>query len=520
MSTIDVGTWTSVAPGESAMNGGVVTGEASYVGGRVTKLNRAWVPRNVSGDTAIATSFEVLTSRVRDLIRNDAVLSKVSRMATATTIGAGLQTFSSAVDYIPSFEDFSEESDEEFEEWANNEADATGRMSYWDMQRLSFKDMSAVGLSIWLEVIDASPDRLSPLCYQLIEFEQLDRTMDRPSSVGRNKIVNGLELNGREQIVAAWIWDTHPYDAVSGGLGNISNKSRRIPASRLILNFLPDRPSSNSGASWYSSLVQVSRDRDRMLANILTTTSLQALMALVRTGRSCNNNLANSLTGALDSAGRNSIELGYPSMIELSEDEDVKIIESNRKDADPSPFMRYLHMHTAMGSGISLSRLTGDASEGTFASTKAVRVDDEALLSPVQQHQALRVALPIRRRFNAIHASLGRFRTISPMDFVRQSKVLQKFDIVPSADPDLQPKEDGEAAIDRMRSGRTTFQYECARLGFNWRRQLKKINQVSELAKKHGIHYVAALDWTKGQGGAPGQGEDNKKEGKGASQPA
>lgn len=466
--------------------------DAAYSAGRVTKLNRSWNPQTISGDVAIKQSMDVLNARARDLVRNDAVLRKIVKASVALNIGAGMQTFSSATDVGGEFlEDFAEESNQEFQDWAIEEADAIGRMTLWDMQRLSFSDMGTVGLSIWLEVLDNTPGRRSPLSYQLLEYEQLDRSKDRTASRGKTQIVNGLELDNRGRVIAAWLFDSHPND-----LTDFSSflKSRRIRADRLIINLLPDRPSSHLGISWFSSLVQVARDRDRLMANVLTTANLQSLMAVL--AKTECTNFAEGFTGK-DEYGNTNFELGYPSLITVKPGENVEIIESNRKDADVTALFRTLHLHSAMGAGMSLSRLTGDASEGSFASVKAAILDDERINTPVQQHQMYLVALPIRQRHNEIAAALGLYQSVTPNEFQRQRRRLQRFSIIPAGDPDVQPKEDGEAAIDRMRSGRTTYAQECGRLGFDWREQIKVMAEVNRVAEKAGV----ILDFTKGQGG-------------------
>ena len=115
----------------------------------------------------------------------------------------------------------------------------------------------------------------------------------------------------------------------------------------------------------------------------------------------------------------------------------------------------------------------------------------------LHKHQALHVILPVRRRVNEVAAGLGMY-TVSPEAFAARQEVYQRFDWVAAGDPDLQPKDDGEAATDRMRTGRTTPQYEIARLGFHWRKTLRDWKRYFEELDRLGLE---APDFSKGQGG-------------------
>ena len=56
------------------------TANPAYDASEVNCLNKEWQPPNISGDAAIRESWELMTGRIRDLIRNDPVLSKGLRM--------------------------------------------------------------------------------------------------------------------------------------------------------------------------------------------------------------------------------------------------------------------------------------------------------------------------------------------------------------------------------------------------------------------------------------------------------
>lgn len=481
-----------------------------YVGGRVQRTNRDWQPLNYSGDAAIRDSWELLTARVRDLVRNDAVLAKALNQLVTLVVGSGIQTFSCPKLPDGTYdEEFADESDEWFGRWSELECDAEGSKSFQEMQRLSFSEMVQVGNSFWLEVLNSDKNRTSPLSYQLLEWEQLDRTMDterawialgKPSRGHRpNRVVNGIELNAFNVPVAYWLYDVHPYDSWSQPGGSSGVLSKRIPASRVIHNYLPDRISSHVGVSWFSSLVQVSRDRDRYLANELTASALASLLTLVVKRNRPNGGIGSALAAESgDNSQATAVQMGHPFIAEIGVDESVEVAESKRPNRNASDFLKTLHVHTAMGAKMSVNRLLGDPAEANFGSIKSSHLDDERMVSPIQQHQAQRVAIVVRRRHNELAATMGRYSSVSPRLFDSNRWRYQAFDWIGSGDPDLQPKEEGDAAIDRLRSGRTTYQYEVGRLGFHWRKQLRQTKQFLDALDALNLKMP---DWSKGAGG-------------------
>lgn len=473
---------------------------ASYRSGEVTKLNKDWLPNNMSGDSAIADSWDMSNARARDLVVNDPMIKKSLAMTSALVMGSGIRSFCEATDASGDFlDEFCESSDDEFERWAQSEADTTGRQTFYEMQLMSFQEMVTTGTSIWLEVINGDSSRSSPLSYQLLESEQIDRTEDRPAARGQTRISNGIELDRHNRAVAVWVYDYHPYE--DGPVGARSHLSKRIPIRRLIVNFRPDRVSSHIGITWLNCLAQVARDSDRFVANELTSRAVKALMTLFVKRNSPSGCVADGLNAEDTTTQRSNVKMGYPAIVEIGRDEDVTIAESNGKSgADANAFIQMLIGQFAMGTTLSKHRITGNAGEANMASIRAGHIDDERITGPIQEHQVNKIVRPIRERHQSIAASLGRFSGVgvTPQFYDNNRARMNKFFIIAAGDPDFQPKDDGEAAIDRMRSGRSTPQYEIARTGFYWRHNLRQMRQYFDELKKHKL---GPPDWTKGAGG-------------------
>src|SRR4051812_47127309 len=97
-STIDVnaslGSVGNAAPVAAPLASSGNTSNNAYKGAEINRLNRGWQPTERSGDQAIREDFQLLNSRMRDLLRNDPLMKKLKREMCKHTIGpTGIQTF-------------------------------------------------------------------------------------------------------------------------------------------------------------------------------------------------------------------------------------------------------------------------------------------------------------------------------------------------------------------------------------------------------------------------------------------
>jgi len=484
----------------------------AYRWARVDRRTQAYQPAGRSGDAAIWESHDLMNRRIRDQAINTAQAKGIIESLTDLTIGAGIQTFSSPFDpwmdltQIDTGElddglRFALEADDWYQDWYESpeQFDAMGKLSGPAMQRLAFSECVQVGDAIILRCQRDDPDRIVPLCYQIIEREQLDTTKDRPASQGKRKIVNGIEVdkNGRE--VAFYIFDAHPHDVFAPFSGML--KSRRIPADRVIHIFMFRRPSQTVGASWLDAIGQSSFDRDKFIGAEIQSAAKAALLAMIA-------NRKNPNTGTLgletdeesdsDAYGNEEVKLGSsPLAVEIGIDEDVKMIESVRPTNTANNFIDILDHDIAGGSGLSYYTLTGRFEKSNYTGFRGAMLVEDAHVKPLQNWFSTRCVLPIRRDFNQQAAGSGLYRTITARKFVRESRKYQRFDAIGSGRQLLDPEAETSAASGRLRAGLTTLKIECARQGLHWIRVLRQRAIEDRISATLGV----ALDFSKGEGG-------------------
>jgi len=476
----------------------------SYRGAQVNRLNKDWQPANRSGDAAIGDSWPLLTARIRDQIRNEPILAAALRALTKGVIGTGISSYANVLLSTEElFDEHNAESDEAFERWSDEEADAEDRLAFPEMQWLHFEETVSVGEALMLKCQHPDPARSVPLCYQLLEAEQLDDTIDQPAGVAQNEICRGIEYDRRGRAVAYYIYDAHPFGLAWHNRG----ASTRIPADRIIHSFLPGRPSERRGVSWFANMMQPSRDVDWYLGNELTAAAIGALFTVLITrangpGQGTGFQGSAGETSATDANGNQLSRLGRGTIMEGATGDDCKIIASNRPNANADPFIRLMLQLSAMGAGISSLRLTGDYRQSSYTSARGAHLDDDAYFKPIQRWAGRTFCQPVRRAFNAEAAAYGLFQSVSAAQFEKQQRRFQRMHLQGPGRDQLDPGLETRAAADRIRFGFSDWESECAQRGTSFRRVILKQKQQRAFATKHGV----PLELGTNPQGTPGSG--------------
>lgn len=493
-------------------------GDVAYKAARVNRTNSTWQPTRHDGEEAIREAWDMMGARARDLAINSPTGKRIADTLADLIVGSGMQSYAVpfSVDVVQRLQDptllqsgilkdleYSLESDDFFADWTEH-ADADGDNTWQEMERMACYELVNAGNAILLECAVPSRDRQIPLCYQLIERDQLDLTMDRPSAPGQNKILNGIEYDRNNRKVAYHISDAHPASSYDYR-GSIN--SSRIPASRIIHAYLRFRPSQRTGHPWAQEAMQSIRDLDWYTGSELISAAVQSILTFIinspnHTGVT---GLEDNMDGE-DDYGNPLLKLGSGVVWRGGPEDKLEVAESRRPSRDAAPFIGEMRVEQAMGAGISPSRLTRDYRSHSYTSARAAHLDDEAHLKPLQRFVASRISLPVRRRVNAMAAGMGLFSSITPRQFVADESRMQKFEALGPGREQLDPEKETDASLAKLRGGLSTLQLENGRRQQHWVRILLQRAIEENLASALGL----TLDYSKQQGGQPGDG--NKQE--------
>jgi lambda family phage portal protein len=489
-------------------------GRESYVWGRRDRGRDFYEPFARSADAAIWESDDLMSRRLRDQMRNEPQCKRIRDAIEDLIVGPGMLTFADpfdplidltalSKDTLDSYLSYALESDELFAEWFNDEKqfDIAGKRSGPDMQRMLVGENVERGGVLLLKVAAKGPNRTVPLAYQIVEYDQLDKSKDRPAgtSAGENKIIHGIEVDAQGREVAFHIFDAHPYDDFSGG--SIAGKSSRISADRVIHLALFRRPSQSVGATWLAAIGQPTRDRFRFMGAEIQTAAKGALLLLIH---KMQNMKARGTLGLLD-GDDGSDEWGNPEMrlgsstvgMQIPVSDEVDLVESNRPTDKAESFLSILDHDIAGASGLSYFTLSGRYEQASFSSVRAALIAEDCHFAPLMNWFAGKAALPIRRTFNAQAIALGQLKSVTAEQYLDNPRRYNRFDAIGPGRQLLDPAAETEMATGLLRSCLSTLKAESAKRGLHWIKILRQVALENHVLDVLGIN----LDLSKGQGG-------------------
>jgi len=499
-------------------------------------------PHAYSGDAAIMSSHGLMNRRVRDLVRNTAQGKRVRLAFQDLIVGTGFQTFAwpfapaemfNLATELQRLEDgeigprlqYALEADDLYEEWSSDpkQFDFEGRLSRMEMERMAVGETVTTGNAIIVRCFKPNY-KIVPLCYQILEREQLDESMDRDGNERQNKILNGIEFDKNNVAVAYHVCLDHPHEffGMSGSsfLGNngitatgVGVRRLRIPAERVIDLAAWDRPSSSVGASWYDSTGQTTWDRDNYMGSEIRSAAVDAAFAFVaklKNGEKYGAWGFGDGESDDDEDGNRSFKVGQsPVSATIGTDESLEMVRSVRPNKDAASFLKLLDRDQAGGLGLSYYTLTGDYESTNFTSTRAAKMDEDLHIGPLKAWFGTHVAIRMRREFNAMAAASGAYQSLRPADFQANIRTYQRFDAIGNGRDLLDPMKEGEARTARLRTGMSTFKAECAKRGQHWIKVLMQLAIEKKVRSMFGIE----LDLSKpGNGGASADSQPQEAE--------
>lgn len=487
--------------------------QEAYRWGRISRRDVHFQPQARSADSAIYEGQDLMHRRTRSEKLNNAQIKKIVETLADLVVGCGIQTLCDPFDPLLDIsaltsDDLDEhlryalESDERHEEWFQEASlfDVSGKLSGPAMQRLSMSECVEVGDAFILRCKRQRPGNQVSLCYQLLEREQLDNTKDRAAGPGQHKIINGIELDEHNREIAFHIFDAHPFDDFWGA--GLAGKSTRVPADRVIHLYLHARPSQNIGVSWLHAIGQNNFDRDKYFGSELQSAAKAALLLLV--AKLKHFNASNASLGLADDEtdidyyGNQEFKLGSTThAARIGHEDSIEVVDTQRPNPNCGPFIKILDRDTAGGTGLSYYSVTGDYESTNYSSVRAAILAEDNHIRPIQDWHARKMALPMRREYNAEAVARGIVTSVSPRQFLENPSLYQRFDAMGPGREMLDPDKETTAAAGRCRAGFSNLKIELARRGLHWIRVMRQKALENRLTELLGV----VLDFSKGQGG-------------------
>lgn len=282
-----------------------------------------------------------------------------------------------------------------------------------------------------------------PIQIQVLEIDWLDT--EKSGKNGANTIVEGIEYDPVGSVVAYWLFDQHPGD-VNGWRGRLANKSRAVPADRIIHYSRPGRPGQERGITRFASVISRIRDLQTLEDSELARKNLESRLGVVASGHEA---MLPQHGGTADPAAGGAVSLGDIAgggIVAVPAGLNITTIQPQIAPGYIDNLRMYLHL-IATGLGVPYWALTGDMREASFSSNRMRVMDFRRDVEQEQQGEIIPdLMLPIWRAFVDAAYLAGKAR--SPEAEVTWT--------VPRH-PYLEPLVDAQAGALSLQSGQTTF---------------------------------------------------------------
>lgn len=328
----------------------------AYDGASRGRRASGWRAVPSDANTEIAAASSRLRDVARDLVRNNAHATRAVNVITANVIGTGI---------IPSIVTKRGKQRDALEEklkahFDTTAVDAEGRHDLYGLQALAMRTIVEAGEVL----IRMRPRRTAdglPLPFQLqvMEPDFLDTSKDGPLANG-NTAVQGIEFNPIGQIVAYWLFKSHPGSSTIYTLA----ESTRVPSQYVAHAFYSLRPHQARGVSWFAPVIVRMRDlADFSDAQLMRQKIAACFAAFIRT-----EDAPAGAVSTTNGTGPYPAEIMSPGMIErLKPGEDVSF-GAPPGVGDYDGYTRSVLREIAAGLGVSYEALTGDLSNVNFSS--------------------------------------------------------------------------------------------------------------------------------------------------------
>lgn len=473
----------------------VIPQQRQYAAAKVTRLTGDWLPANQDVNTVIRTSSPVLRARIRQLVRDFAYFARAVKIRADFTVGSGINFQSRVInpDWKPGsktekkFDRAVCQRIEDAVSWWMEEADASGRLHFGELERLANMQDSEAGEYLFVKTILKDKSRYIP--YTLLAYEADWLTSNYAQVARGNETDQGVEYDPLTGRVAAY------HFAVPSGFGpfNVAASSRsvRIPAEQVIHGFDVKRPGQLRGVSAFVTAVLLAHDlNDYMDATIDTAKLAARYLAIVETSDAARFQRSRTVDGEGGDSGKKIEHLENAIIEYLRPGEKINFAKSDPTGQTFDPFTRFvLHMF-AIGTDTPYSLLTGNYGEYAYTSLRGERQDMFRSMEPQQTRHIRHLTAPAVR--DAIDWAVLSGRLSIPGYWQNQRNYWRGVFIPPGGEP-IDPLRESKANRDDMAAGLRSPQEIVMRRGRDLEEVLDELAEAREMCEERGLDFAAMV---------------------------
>lgn len=446
-----------------------------YEAAAMNRHTAGWTATGASVNDEVASGFERVRNRSREMVRNNEWANAAVRKKTTSLIGSGITVSP----------DLASERDL-WNAWSGTTAcDPEGRLNLPGLMRQSVHTWLPAGECLIRRRTRLIEDGLPvPLQLQVLEADYIDSTKTYVNDT--NVCLLGVEYNKLGTRTAYWLFRNHPGDSI--GM-RTNQESVKVPAESVIHLFDASRPGQVRGMSELAvGLMRARKTGDYEFA-IALRKQVEACFSAFVTTDDPQMTIGGVPLDPADTAKPRREKLGAGLISYLKSGEQVQFATPQASTGEDA-FLTYQLRALAAGWGIPYEVLTGDLSKANFSSNRMGWVDYQQHTEELQWLVLVpQVIQPIRRWFREAAMLAGKPIGDKPDSITMPRK------------PWIKPTDDVTAIRDALSGGLTTFGEQLREQGWS------SVDEfVQEASREQALFKAAGLKFdTMGGAGAAGK---------------
>lgn len=455
-----------------------------YHGASQTKNSLiGWITGGGSAEDDIDLQSSILRIRSRDLYAGGGLGRGIPATLVTNVVGWGLRPKPKIDrDYLGITEEAAQEWERAalrvFSLWGKSKmCDATRQHTFWEMQELAFRSELVSGDLI--ATFGMKPNMQNPFqtVIRLIEADRLSTPESTGESEAKNtdsggRIIDGVEINKEGEIVAYHIATYHPLQDENPGeitWERIEAFGKDTGMPNVLHVMCAERPEQHRGIPYISSAIEQIKQLDRYMDAELAASIVAAMLTVFITNDGTNDDAYDSINDSIEEDEKVTdsdmkIELGNGNVYELPPGKKPEKIGEGRAPTAFEPYTQ--QMITIMGSGQEMPyEVAMHRYDSNFTAANAARIDFWKVVTKYRNRFIEQFSQPIYEAVISEAVALGLLDAPGFFDdpLVRDAWCGCRWN--GNSRGHVQPVQEANAAVIRMKAGITTGEQEAMEYG-------------------------------------------------------
>lgn len=435
----------------------------TYDSSSYSRINSGWQTVNSPAEMTNQAARDTIRARARDLERNaniaEAIISTYERNVIGTGLTLQSKVMDSNGDEIDSINDRHEKL---FKKWCKKEhCDITGQQSFKELQTMAVRRIKVDGGILFLKVYNQSD--FFPFKLQAREVDDIDSSIYQSGGNGKNRIINGIEIDDYNKPVAYYIRDTAPN-------GLYMSRGVRVPAENVIFLFRKKRPSQIREISELATTAGEVKNVNEFVEAISVKERILACFSIfikrqnapMRVGRG----------SQIKQENEEKEQIIAPGIINyLEPGDDVTVANPNGQSANAQEFIMLNQRLAASGQGLSYESVSRDLSQVNYSSARQGLIEDRVTYNCFQDF-IIENFLDVV--YDEFITSLYLNNTLNYQDFIKNKDKYLAHEWITPARSWIDPQKEVNANKIALETNQITLSELAAQSGKDWRDVLKQ----------------------------------------------